>query len=108
MTSIAGALQHGQEIAGCSGSCLLAESVSDPLHFYSTSQAEQFTMSEHSQFEFCASTLSLAKLSRANATSSMKLFLFSAPLLVGRTSFAFQLCFYFAYGPYLFITYITM
>lgn len=40
-------------------------------------------MSEHRQFELCAFYSVSAKLSRQNAISSMKLFLSSAPLLVG-------------------------
>lgn len=82
---MADTLLYAKETADFIGSWLFAESVSDPLHLYSTGQAEQFTMSEHRQFELCASALSLAKLFRANAPSSMKLFLSSAPA-VGWTS----------------------
>ena len=74
MTIRADTLLYAKETADFIGSWLFAESVSDPLHLYSTGQAEQFTMSEHRQFELCASALSLAKLFRANAPSSMKLF----------------------------------
>lgn len=79
MTIMADTLLYAKETADFIGSWLFAESVSDPLHLYSTGQAEQFTMSKHRQFELCASAVSLAKLFRANAPSSMKLFLSSAP-----------------------------
>lgn len=80
MTVVAGPL-YGKERADCIGFWLFAESVSDPWHLYSTSQAEQFTMSEHRQFELCASTLSLQNCSGQMPPPPWSSSLSSAPCL---------------------------
>ena len=54
MTIVAGTLLYGKETADCMDSWLFAESVSDPLHLYSPSQAEHHVWA---QTWLCASTL---------------------------------------------------